>query len=939
MRTCENNAASGDSGGRIKRRPADGPRPENKVSLKSIVEAQSRFCGRNPVKVLLAAAILSVLAGIAVAHLPILTARQALLPKNEDVSKRFERFLKTFGAASDLIVVLEGGTPAENERYALALAERLRLLPEVGSVTEHLDIRFFLEHAYLLIPEERLAQFASVMDLLEGMQVAEETSLDESLRAALDWVENHPPLSKIAIDIPTAQGGLEILHFLLDEWRRWLDAPEAPAALAWEKLLVRYGAEGMAKGFFASRDGRMLFVFVHPRDPSEEFESLRPFIEGVRRAAAALDDETRRSGRTPPRVALTGLPAIVFEEYVSLRGDIVMVVFTAAALIVLLVVLAYRSLRWGICIFLPMLLGVLWSTGLTLFLEGHLTIITFAFTAILFGLGADYGIFTTSRIAEERRRGAPLIDAIAAGMAAAFRAVLTAGGAAVVIFGALGTVSFTGFAELGRVAAVGVLMVLVSTYAVGPALYALLPPRIRGGEKAEAEPPAASVSPEGRRAAPRWPAAAAVALGIGAAVLGTWAARGIVFDYDVLSLLPRDSEAAEFQRRMVAESDYQGEVVIFLAPSMEEARRIANEAARLPSIARVQSLTNLFPPNASTLAEKARPIGASIARAAYARKTMAMQRVSLAPEAFSKLVGLIARGQTLIDEAEEQAFSAGHGELVQVIDRVRARIQRVLESVRRDPEKARQRSELFFQTLLSMTQEGFRVIEKWQQAEPLTPQALPASLRDRFFTQDGKQIVVYAFPSESVYDPDALDRLMKDVYRVSPEATGFPTTHQVFSRAVVESFTHGTYLALVACLVWILLVLRSLKLFLVAALPMLLGGGWLLGLMVAGGFKYTYANIIALPLVMGLAVDYGVWYAHRLSEFPGLDAWQVMRRSAATIVMAAGTVLSGLGAIALARYRGVSGMGFALTVGLLCCLVAALGLAPAAARLLFRRKS
>jgi len=904
------------------------------LTLKTLVAAQCRFCAKNPWKILAVAALLSVLAGIAVAHLPILTARQALLPKDEDVAIRFQRFLRTFGAASDLIVVLDGDNPVELERFTIDLAERLRGLPEVGSVTEHLNIRFFLEHAFLLIPEDRLVQFSSVMELLEGMQVSDATTLEESLGAALQWIENHPPLSKIAVDIPTAQGGLEILNFFLDEWRRFLDSPEPPTALAWEKLLVRYGAEGMAKGFFASRDGRMLFVFVHPRDASEEYDSLRPFIEGVRGAAAELAELARKAGRTPPRVALTGLPAIVFEEYVSLRSDILMVVFSAAALIIVLMMAAYRSLRRGLIIFIPMLLGVLWSTGLTLFLEGHLTIITFAFTAILFGLGADYGIFTTARIVEERRGPAPLAEAIAAGMAGAGRAVLTAGGAAVVIFGALGTVRFTGFAELGRVAAFGVLMVLVSTYTVGPALYALLPPRLRATRPAPGPAPETPV-----RAERRWPAAVAVVLGIAAAVGGTWAARGIPFDYDVLSLLPENSEAAEYQRRMVAESDYQGEVVIFLANSMEEARRISAEASALPSIARVQSVTNLFPPNAARLAEMARPIGASVARASYARKALAMERVALAPEAFSQLVGLIARGQTLIDEAEEQAFSAGHGDLVQVIDRVRSRVHDVLESVRRDPEQARRRSERFFQTLLEMTQAGFRVIEKWQQAEPLTPQALPASLRDRFFTHDGAQVVVYAFPSESVYDPDALDRLMKDVYRVSPEATGFPTTHQVFSRAVVESFTRGTYLALAACLIWILLVLRSLRLFLVAALPMVLGGGWLLGLMAAGGFKYTYANIIALPLVMGLAVDYGVWYAHRLGEFPDLGAGPVMRRSAATIVMAAATVLSGLGAITLARYRGVSGMGVALTAGLLCCLVASLGLAPAAARLLFRRKS
>ena len=71
------------------------------------------------------------------------------------------------------------------------------------------------------------------------------------------------------------------------------------------------------------------------------------------------------------------------------------------------------------------------------------------FIAILFGLGADYGIFTSSRIAEERRAGKPLVEAIGAGIGSSFIAVLTAGVGSLLILAALATVDFPGFAELG----------------------------------------------------------------------------------------------------------------------------------------------------------------------------------------------------------------------------------------------------------------------------------------------------------------------------------------------------------------------------------------------------------------------------------------------------------------------------------------------------------
>jgi predicted RND superfamily exporter protein len=172
------------------------------------------------------------------------------------------------------------------------------------------------------------------------------------------------------------------------------------------------------------------------------------------------------------------------------------------------------------------------------------------------------------------------------------------------------------------------------------------------------------------------------------------------------------------------------------------------------------------------------------------------------------------------------------------------------------------------------------------------------------------------------------------VYSVSPQATGFPTSHQAFSKAVVESFAHGTKLALALCLLWVMAATRSLRGFLLAALPLLIGGGWMLGLLALGGIRYNYANIVALPMVIALAVDYGVWFSYRWGELKGHSPLQVSLAAGKVIGLAAGTELAGLGAITLASYRGVSSLGVSITIGLLCCLTATLVVAPAIGQLL-----
>lgn len=883
---------------------------------------------RNPWRVLGVALLLTVLATWAASHLPVYTSRQALLPKDMEVTQRFERFLQNFGAAADLIVVLEGAPQADLESFASRLADKLRNEPEIGQATDRLDMRFFLEHAYLSMPLEQLQQLGAG---LSGLSAAQPPGLEEALSKAGAWVQAGPS-SAMAVDLVSARQGLELADDFFREWRRWLDAEQVPQAVDWNPLLARYGAESGGNGFFTSRDGRLLFVFAHPKNASEDFDNLGPFVDKVKSVSAGLAAQWRAEGRAAPVVGFTGLPAIEYEEYINIRKDILLVIATSALLISILILAVVRSVRWAAVIFVPMGLGVVWSLGLALVTVGHLTIITAAFIAILFGLGADYGIFTSSRITEERRAGRPLVEAIGVGISSSFSAVLTAGGASLLIFAALGTVDFPGFAELGVVAAKGVLMILLATWLVQPALYALLPPKIHGVAKPGAS--AAMAVPRFKWGAyPRPVAGILVLLALGCAVAGAVYGLKIPFDYDVLAMLPADSQAAHYQRRMDLESDYQAEVVIFTAKDMAEARRISEEAGRYRTIGKVQSLSKLFPADAEARAHWARVIAEPLAAPSHALRLDEFDRAGLSARSFELLRALLAGGEGFIDSAQEQAFSSGHNEWVQSLEKLRGSLSAVKAGLDRDGEQGRVRTEAFARALLDNARLGLAIASAWKTAEPLTPRQLPASLRDRFFGRDGS-VAVYAFPAETVYDPVKLDALMRDVYAVSPDATGFPSTHQVFSKQVVESFSQGTLLALAVCLLWIMVVMRSLAGFALAALPLLIGGGWMLGLMALFGIQYNYANIVALPLVIALAVDYGVWYSYRWRDLSGYAPFQVSWISGKVIGLAAGTELAGLGAITLAHYRGVSTMGINITIGLLCCLAATLFVAPAIGQLL-----
>lgn len=900
------------------------------MDLNRLVVKAAERCARHPYAVLAFALLLTILSGWTITDLPVYTSRQALLPKDTAVVQRLDAFLSKFGAASDLIVVMEGGSRESREAFAAELTSRLTPEPEIGEVNARLDSGFFLRHAYLLLPPEWLDRAAALTAAEDRKQPPD---LGWLLRHAADWLE-HPPAAT-SWDLGLAAEGIRTAAWLVEEWGRWLAAERVPEELEWGPLLAQYGAAELARGDYTSRDGGMLFVFVHPKNPAEDFDVRGPFIDKVKSVTAAIGRDMAAAGQDPPHVGLAGLPAAEYEEYIDIQHDIILVIVTAVVLIGLLILIVVRSVRWAIAIFVPMAIGALWSQALVFYTVGHLTLITSGFIAILFGLGADYGIFTSSRIAEERQAGRPLLEAIGAGIGASFLAVLTAGGASLVIFGALATVEFPGFAELGVVASEGVLLILLSTWLVQPALYALLPPQLASRNR---QPLAAPARPVLKRGGYPFPVAVTlVVAAMACAVVGVVHGLALPFNYDALALLPKDSEAAHYQRRMAVESDYQSEVVIFTAGDMAEARRITTEAGRLDSVGKVQSLTQLFPDDAEARSDRARRLAVVVGGAGYAPGVTALDRAGLPPKAFDRLRTLLQTSQQRIDEAQEQAFSAGHAELVKELERLRSGVARIRTELDSDPLRGRERSEALFRGLLRVSLKGLTLVEGWREAEPLTPEQIPAGLRSRFFAPDGT-IAIYAFPAKSVYDPIQLEHLMTQVYRVSPAATGFPATSWAFSQAAVRSFTEGTQLALIVCLTWLLLVLRSIKGFVLASLPLLIGGGWMLGVMALGGISYNYANIIALPLVIALAVDYGVWYSHRWRELDRQSPFQVTVTAGKVIALAAGTELAGLGAITLASYRGISTMGANITIGLLCCLAATLFVAPAIGQLMDPRR-
>ena len=904
-----------------------------------LVEKVAATIAKHPWHVLLVVLLLTGFAAWGVSTLKIYTARNALFPKHIDVYQRLESFLKKFGAVSELVVVVEGAPPKQLKEFATELTGRLRQRPEVRHAMERFDTRFVLKRGYLLLPADQLSQFTSLMDRLGDADASTWVATwDEVLTQASGWLENPPSLSNSDSNLKTAERRLSLLSFFFNQWNHFLESQEIPERIPWHEFISHQGAKRFVEGegYFASRDGNALFLFVKSSSSSEELKIIAPFVEAVKKTAEGLRQEYSSAGLQVPRVGLTGLPAVTYEEYLALQKDIYLILSSAGVLVLLLILLWLRSFKWALLVFVPMGLGALYSLALTSVFIGHLTLLTSGFTAILFGLGVDYGIFMSTRIIEELTKGRSLVDGIAKGVAASGKALITASMATVLVFSALTTVPFTGFAELGVVAGMGVFMIVLSTFVIQPALFAVLPPSwkpIRSFKKV----PESKESPYRRKLLRVGPIYLLV-FALVSAGAGAVRSTEIPFNYDVLAMLPQDSEAVYYQRKMVEESDFQAETVLFTASTMEEARKFADEAAALPSVGRVESLTYLFPPDAATRAETARRIGEFISGSDYLKRLLTLRQIEMTEQNMQQIEGSLEKIELLIEDAAEMALSAGHENVLKELYQILSSLEKVRGILGENPKRSLERTQSYFYLLLNYAEDALSILQAWTDASELRPEDLPNQLRQRFFAEDGT-IAVYAFPAQSVYNPESLDRLVTDVYQVSKNVTGPPITHHWFSKVVLERLRLSALLGVALASMWILLMLRSVRGFLIVLFPLVIGGGWMMGILYLANITFNYANIIAFPLMIGLAVDYGVWFGYRRLELRDLSPWQVARKAGRAITLAAGTTLAGLGAIMLASYQGISLLGVTITIGLCCCLVAALVVSPALTQLLFRRKN
>jgi predicted RND superfamily exporter protein len=241
---------------------------------------------------------------------------------------------------------------------------------------------------------------------------------------------------------------------------------------------------------------------------------------------------------------------------------------------------------------------------------------------------------------------------------------------------------------------------------------------------------------------------------------------------------------------------------------------------------------------------------------------------------------------------------------------------------------------VFQRALFDDMRQTFAALKQQDDREKISVADLPPALRDRFVGINGEQLL-QVYPKEDVWKRDKQKVFVEQLRSVDPDVTGQPVQLWEYTNQLVQSYVQAAYYSLAAIVLLVFIHFRSVTAVFLSLLPVAVGCAWLAGIMGHYHIPLNPANIMTLPLVIGIGVTNGIQILNRFAEenHPG-----ILSKSTGKAVLVSGlTAISGFGSLILAKHQGIRSLGQVMAVGIAACMIAALTFVPALLNLFVRR--
>ena len=747
------------------------------------------------------------------------------------------------------------------------------------SVREPAGGPFFNKNALLFLPTEQVAAYTQ--------EFARSQALIQVLVSDQNWRGLMQALSFGLAGIQRKMYTLDNMTRPLTMYASTLEDVIAgrPASFSWRELVARKAPE--------PSDLRRIVEIT----PVLDYAALQPGEAATKTIRQAVDD-LKFGSEYRAQVRLTGPVPIQDEEFGTLKENADLNAIVSLTFLIGILWLALRSVRIIFAVLVSIFVGLAITAAQGLAMVGSLNPISIAFAVLFVGIGVDFGIQFSVRYRAERYdvnnlRIALKNAALHAGVPLTLAAAATAAG-----FLSFLPTDYKGLSELGQIAGAGMIIAFITSITLLPALLTLINPP---GEK---EPLGyAALAPVDRfmerHRIPIIVGTALVSLG------GLPLLYFLQFDFNPMNLRSPKVESIATYLDLRRDPTSGANAIDVLTSSLADARSVSEQLSKLPEVDHVVTLDSFIPADQQKKLEL-------ISQAARTLEPAFKAAPRPAPTDAEAVAALNRGYDALIRAAGNQEGPGAEAA---------KRLGTALKTLADGDQALRARAEFALVSPLKTALAGLRDSFEAQQ---ITEENIPAEIKGDWVKPDGRARVE-VHPKGDPSDNEVLRNFARRVLKVEPRASGGPISILKTGDTVVSAFIEAGFWAFLSIAVLLWIVLRRLTDVALTLIPLLLAGVVTLEICVLIGLKLNFANIIALPLLLGVGVAFKIYYimAWRAGQ-TGLLQSPLTR----AVIFSAMTTATAFGSLWLSSHPGTSSMGKLLALSLVCTLAAAVLFQP-----------
>jgi len=851
--------------------------------LTSIVVSIVRFCTRFDIPIVTLSLILAIGAGFYTArNFAINTDINTLISPDLDWRKRDNQFEQAFDRDRLILAVVEAPTPELTSSAAKALADKLSGdSRNFASVTSLGSGEFFEKNGLLFLPVE---------------EVGKVTEQLESAAPLIEIMAGDPSIRGLTGALETGLAGVKRGQAKLDN----ADRPFNLIAQTVEDVLTKGDATFSWRELTSDKpltdSDKRAFIELKPVLDYQALEPGKTATDAIRQAAKDLDF----AGQYGARVRLTGPVPMANEEYATVQDGAITNGIATVVIVLIILWLALHSAKIIFAVFVNLFVGLSITTAVGLMMVGSLNLLSVAFAVLFIGLGVDFGIQFSVRYRSERFKNDDLAQALAsAAERAAVPLSLAAMATAAGVLCFLPT-DYKGIAELGKIAGAGMLVAFLTSITTLPALLDLLNPPGENDPVGYAFLAPVDEFLEKHR----------VVIIVGTllvAVAGLPLLYFMKFDFNPINLRNKSAESIATFLDLRKDPNTGANAINVMTNSEADAKKIEAKLEKVPEVLRVMSIDSFVPDNQPAKLKLIAQAGKVVGPA------LNPDSVDAAPSDGENVESLKSAVESLRKTAAD-ATSAGAVAARRLAD--------ALSKLGESNQATRDKAQNVFVTPLRIVLDQLR---NTLQAQPVSLKNLPVELVDGWKTKDGL-MRIEALPKGDPNDNDNLRRFADAVLVAEPNAIGGPVSILKSGDTVVKAFVHAGIWALVVISLLLWLALRRVTDVLLTLVPLLVAGAVTLEICVLIGLPLNFANIVALPLLLGIGVAFKIYY---------VTAWRSGRTNllqtslTRAIFFSALTTATAFGSLWLSSHPGTASMGKLLALSLVTTLAAVLLFQPA----------